>query len=395
MFYYGLDSELAKWKSARAQLQHKNGDTQTAIATMQAAMEQAPRNYWLKLDMSQLLFNDGQAAKALQLAEEVLEIDPDSVEALSRKSNCLMHLGRAKEALDTVKEIYEKESGFDPIQELNHLAYFRALAKTEVDLAKAEIDEVITQTSIYNWPDDPPMSLHDQTLLCAGILSHRLGVNDQVMELLDRRIEVFESSISGLTNLFLGSFYQKLLESLPVSKELEENVRSNSQIVEAEKSFLAYLLAIRAVLHQDAGDNDKRDADRAAVEELGLDEEQLLAAMPDEWEALIRLYGNAQFLDTRAMVNLARRKDLRSARQDLNLAVLATELILESFDGQIQNTIQNENGQAFDIEGIKKSQAVMLKHRSDLNRAMGRTEESERDLQRIGELGFTNLASLF
>ena len=393
--YYGLDSELAKWKAARAQLQHDNGDTPTAIATMQAAIDQSPRDHWLKLGMSRLLYHDGQGKEALEIAEEVLQLNPNSTEALMRKSECLMFLGRRKEALETIKDYYEKSPRAERISQLNHLAYFRALAKTELDLAKAEIDEVVKTASIYYWPENPPMSLQDQTLLVAAILSRHVGNHEQVIKMLDQRIEVFESSIPIFTGMFLGEFHQKMMESLPVSKELEENVKANAEIVDAEKSFLAYLYTIRALLYQEMGRNKDRDADRAAIEELGLDEKEILSMLPGKWESLSRLYIGAQYLDTRALVSLARRKNMFQARQDMDVAILAMELTVASFDGQIQNTIHNENGKAFSLDVVRRNQAVMLKHRSNLNRAMGRNEESERDLKRIGELGFTNLESLY
>jgi len=110
---------------------------------------------------------------------------------------------------------------------------------------------------------------------------------------------------------------------------------------------------------------------------------------------LILLNRGAQLLDTRAVVNLARRQQLGSTQFDLDVAVLGFELITRSFDGPIQNTIRNESGKAFGMAEANRSLAVVLKHRSDLYRSMGRAANSDRDLERIKELGFSKPNSLF
>ena len=132
-----------------------------------------------------------------------------------------------------------------------------------------------------------------------------------------------------------------------------------------------------------------------AIEELGFDEELLVARLPDDWDFLTILHQGAQLLDTRAMVNMARRRDLTLANNDLNVAVLSYDLIRRSFDGQIQNTIRNENGRAFGAGEVKRNHAVILKHRSDLYRTLGRAAMADRDLEQIAELGFSNPDTLF
>lgn len=395
LWFYGFDSEAAKWQAARAQLQYNRGETQAAIATMEEALQQSPRDHWLKLTMTQFLLDDGQATRALQLIEEVLDHDPESTTALRLKSNCLMYLGRAEEALEVVKDHYAQLRDYDEATRLNHLAYFRALAGKEIDTANSDIEDVIRQVSIYSWPENPPMSLQDQTLLAAAILSRRLGQQQQVLQLLNQRIDFFESSIPMYSRLMFGSVYDRLLTDLPLSSKFENNVKRNVQIIQAEKSFLAYFYAVRALIHQDAGNQKSRDADRLAIQELGFDEGDLIETLPDDWQLLILLSRGSQLLDTRAMVHLARRREMIRAKHDLDVAVLGFDLISRSFDGQIQNTIRNENGRAFGVGEVKRSQAVVLKHRSDLHRTMGRAAASDRDLQRITELGFSNPDTLF
>ena len=395
LWFYGFDSELAKWKAARAQLQYNQGQTQDAIATMEQALEQSPRDHWLKLAMTQFLMDDGQAARALKLIEDVLDHDPQSIAALRLKANCLMYLGRAEEALEATKDHYAQLREYDEIVRLNHLAYFRALAGKEIETAKSDIEEVVRQISSYYWPESPPMSLEDQTLLAAAILSRRLGQQQHVLELLNGRIEFFESGIPRFSRAIFGNVYDRMLQSLPLPPKFEINLKRDVQIIQAQTSFLAYLYAARALIYQDLGKDKARDADRLAIQALGFEEEELIATLPDDWQLLILLSRGSQYLDTRAMVSIARRRGMSVAKHDLDIAVLAFDLIGRSFDGQIQNTIRNENGRAFTIGDVKRNQAVFLKHRSDLHRTMGRAAESNRDLQRIKELGFNNPDTLF
>ena len=395
LWYYGFDSEAAKWKGAKAQLLYNRGNTKAAISTMDAALAQSPKDHWLKLAMSQFLIDDGQATRALQLLDEVLEYDPGSTAALRLKSNCLMYLGRAEEALETVKDHYNQLRDYDEANRLNHLAYFRALAGKETGTAKADIDEVIRQASVYSWQETPPMSLEDQTLMAAAYLSRRLGLHDEVLELLNDRIDFFESSIPRYEELLFDSVYRQISLAFPVPPKFESHAKRNVQIIQAEKSFLANLYVVRALIYQDSGNELARDADRIAIQKLGFEEEQLIGSLPDDWQFLVLVNQGAQLLDTRAMVNFARRKELLKAKSDLDIAVLSFELVCQSFDGQVQNTIRNEDGTVFGIGAVKRHQAVVLKHRSDLYRAMGRVSASDRDLEKIQELGFRNPETLF
>ena len=395
LWYYGFDSEAAKWKGARAQLLYNRGETKSAIATMEAALTQSPKDHWLKLAMSQFLIDDGQASRALKLLNEVLEYDPDSTAALRLKSNCLMYLGRAEEALETVKDHYNQLRDYDEANRLNHLAYFRALAGKETETAKKDIDEVIRQASVYAWQETPPMSLEDQTLLAAAYLSRRLGLQDEVLKMLNDRIAFFESSIPRFEALLFDSVYRQISLAFPVPRKFESHAKRNVQIIQAEKSFLANLYAVRALIFQDSGDDQARDADRMSIQKLGFDEEQLIDNLPDDWQFLVLVNQGAQLLDTRAMVNFARRKEMLKAKSDLDIAVLAFGIVCQSFDGQVQNTIRNEDGTVFGIGVAKRHQAVALKHRSDLHRAMGRGGASDQDLEKIQELGFRNPETLF
>ena len=242
IWYYGFDSELAKWTAAKAQLQYNEGQTEQAIATMEAALEKSPEDHWLKLAMTQFLLDDGQAGRALELINQVLQHDPESTVALRLKSSCLMYLGRAEEALEAIKDHYAQSGNQDEVLRLNHLAYFRALAGKELETAKSNIDEVIRQTSIFLWYEDPPMSLQDQTLLAAAFLSRRLGQQEQVLELLNDRIDFFESSIPLYRRLLLKSVYQRMAETLPLNSRFQRTAKRNVQVIESEKIVPGKLL---------------------------------------------------------------------------------------------------------------------------------------------------------
>ncbi len=397
VIYYGLGSELARWTQARAQLQLDAGNPDEAIRLLERAIAQSPGDQPMKLHLAMMLMKNDRAADALELIKQVLAVADDPTQPLQAMADCLIYLNRADEALETVKVFAEERKPArlaDP-DRLNFLAYFQALAGKELQRADRNINLAIdSAAAALWWMDGEPMRLEDQTLVAAAVISRTVGHQDQVLELLNIRVELFENGISRTQQKLSARVYDELQIALPFEQNQEAEIRKFTVDVHYQKKFLAILYSVRALLHQDLGNNENRDQDRWSVNKLGYDSEELLKPIRDDWQLLTGLERQLQYLDTRAVVEAARRQ-YSSALHDANLAILAAGLLNATFTGTIQNTIRDESGTWFNPSQRTRTEATLLKHRSEILQSLGHRSEAESDLRRIEELGFDRDEILF
>ena len=149
VLYYGLHSEMAKWKAARGELVYNEGKPLEGIQQLEASVKLAPHDNELQLQLASKLMLHNRAEEALEIIELVISKSINPQPAMRLKADCLLYLRRPEEALVTLKNIsdYLMPVDFDEPNRLNELAYFRALAKTELEVAKDNICLLYTSPS--------------------------------------------------------------------------------------------------------------------------------------------------------------------------------------------------------------------------------------------------------
>ncbi len=397
VLFYGFGSEMARWHQARANLFYQDGRVDEAVGLMVQALQKSPDDQKMKLNLSEMLMQNGQPEKGLELIDEVLTVATDRTPALRTRAECLLYLDRPDDALETVKQISDdlQPEQIQQAARLNELAYFRALAGKELVVAETDIASAINTTArSMLWQDGFYLPLEDQTLVAAAIISRRIERQEDVLELLDRRIGQFEVSLLNTEDLLTRTVYSRLLSNFPFLSQQETEVRNLDSNVQFQKQFLSLLYSVRALLFQDHGRKHDSDRDRYAAQKLGYDAGQLIATIPDDWQLLFLLVQGAELLDTRAMVTGARGFPKR-ALPDIDIAVLASSLLNSTFSGPIQNTIRDESGTMFEPARTRRVEAVLRKHRADLLLKLQQYQQSENEWQKIEELGFDRNEKLF
>lgn len=393
---YGVSGEMARWQQAQAILFYQDGRIDEAIGLLERALQKSPDDQKLKLNLADMLMQNGRPEAALRLIDEVLSVATDPTPALRSRAECLLYLDRPSAALESVKNISDhlRTEQLQQPARWNEMAYFRALAGKELVAAEKDIAAAINHTTqAMLWRDGFPLALEDQTLVAMAIISRRLERQQDVLELLDRRIEQFEVGLLDMEDLLVRSVYS-LLSDLPFLSQQESQLRNMDSIVQLQHRFLSFLYSVRALLFQDLDRKHDSDRDRYAAQKLGYNAEQLIAAIPDDWQLLFLLERGAQLLDTRAMVTAAR-GDSKRALLDLDVAVLASSLLNSTFSSRIQNTIRDESGTMFTPARTRRVEAVLRKHRADLLQKTGQHKQAENDWKKIEELGFDRNGKLF
>lgn len=397
---YGLNGELARWKTARAKLLAESGKTSDAVAWMERAVAQSPDDEQLQLYLARLLVEDARAEEALPLVDAVLKTTASPIQALRLRSNVLLSLDRKWEALEATRLIGEH---LRPIQRknrdrLNELAYMRALAATELPQAKRDIDSAtLGLAADAFWADRPPLPLRDQLLVAASVISRETDHRDRVLQLLNKRIDQGEAELQSRYLALTRNAYRNLQRFIPFAGDLEEHFRQLVDQNARREKALAYVYSARALLMQDLNRPQDRDRDRLAAKRLGYDPNEIVEQIPDNWTLLFLIYNGAQYLDTRAMVyqGLGGSQFRESALDDFNAAVLAASLLTAASGSAVPNTMHDESGERFSSSVVSEFEAVLRKHRAELLVAMNHEDQAEADFQRIEELGFDRDENLF
>ncbi len=142
----GLNHELARWRIAAGLEEWLNENLSAAVAALDRAAETAPdypRIYELR---SQWRLYAGDYAGALADAQRLLELAPHNAEGYRLQADALVYLRRPAEAVETWLKFAEREKeqrGAIQAVTLNGVAYFRALAQSDLDTALEEINQAI------------------------------------------------------------------------------------------------------------------------------------------------------------------------------------------------------------------------------------------------------------
>ncbi len=446
----GCQSELAKWEFAEAQLQAEFGDRVAAIPWMKKAVEQTSDDPFL----------------ALQLAGELAELgDPESVQICDRvwaklgadqsvdfrkyvqqsKIQCQQKSGDFVGALVSYKEFLSDHVSRDD-NELNTLAYCRALAKQELRLAETNIVRALEAfRNVPGWENAQLLSAQGKTSVAIALLARELDhqAKLQTQNSANPSITTTKRLTQAINFLdYQIEEYEILVQQLSTFPADEERDRSF-------KHALAMLLTVRALIYQDQGDSAACNQYRYRVKqlELGLDADQIVVALPAADNCLALLQISAMYLDTlgfiqsqmpwkdntgvwnqsnslyesriepnpnvnaepTAIADAAKQLSQVSQRQDprfyssydealknMDLAVEAVKIRRLALWGQQFNRADYPIPEVRRLQiEAKKSEATLRYHRLLIYQRQGETKLAEQEEQAISNLGFVPSDRLF
>jgi tetratricopeptide (TPR) repeat protein len=141
-----LPRERARWRIA-AGLEHwLDQDLPSALAALDAAATLAP-DYALVYELrAEWRIFAGDYRGALEDSRQLRKLAPGELDGFRLEADALLYLGRGPEAVATWLEYAELEknlAGANQPATLNGVAYFRALANTDLDTALKEVNEAI------------------------------------------------------------------------------------------------------------------------------------------------------------------------------------------------------------------------------------------------------------
>ena len=409
----GLNGERLRWSVAAIvnRVQQGQGGEHDSIAALLQAADANQNDDAMRFGIAQVLLEQGHASEALELAESFSENPEMQFAGDNLMVRSLNHLGRFDDSLVVYKSIAQQLKEFEETQmnqigwmdswsgtsdtlaqirnqRLNGLAYHQALAEKELESAQENIQQVVDGLSARLWlPVKARISFVERTIIAIALIGRQVGRGVDSLELLARYIVRLEAASDAQRAEMLDVINERMLIDFPFSRQVEKTIRQRIVAYRLGRERLGTLLVVRALILDDLGYAARSNEDRFRVVEMGLKPEQLLQDFPDDIECLRTLEKGATFLDTRGFVMLKRGK-WRAAQQDFDLAVMAAEVLNQSFVGGIQNSVMNEGGRFFRESRSRELEASVLYHRMQLAEAMFEGEVANRDRRRIEELGF-------
>lgn len=245
MILYWLPSERANWQIAAAQAKWLEDDLPGAISILETAAKEFPEASAIYEQRLQFYFQAKEFEKALADANKLVELSPNSPDALALKSQALHHLGKHEEAIDVCNEMkrlaQEEWVGSAP-QALNSLAYAQAIGDTQLEEALEHIEEALRLAG-----DNPAL------LDTRGYVKYRLGDSKAAKEDIEKAVQHWERLVA----------YQDVQRSPGVRSFQSEAERESYQ------QALAVMLYHRALVYDRLKMYDQAKVDRERVRNLG------------------------------------------------------------------------------------------------------------------------------
>ena len=426
----GCCQDSAQWKVAAAINEAKHGNEEEAIELLQAALRMDPDSSDIKLRLAGLLAENDQGDLGVTLCDEVLESDPAADDVWKTRSSCLLLLGRFDEALaDYQKHVIgsiDKNS-----EQLNQLAYQRALAGSELDKALRQINQGIGKLEQQQfWGRFSSVPIEVSSIVSAGLISRYTdGGQALIMDLLNELI--FEEQRVWLDQ---NAKFQRLLTKF--EKEDRESQsgdtderRAKRQKAEEDQAYqrlqlvagnLTVSLATRSLIFEDQGQSELADLDRLWLKRIGYEPSEIYKALPSDIECLAALHNGGAMLDTRGFIltqmpwlptwtiptgavfpmtnknTSTSYGSYKGAMRDFDIAVAAAEIRLLALNSTLANRIEFP---AEHVQPLKMMEARMIavlrNHRRQALLKAKQLDAAQQDLLRIKELGYEAGPSLF
>ncbi len=416
--YYGCQGETDRWQAARIMEQYLDGDRTAAIALLKQLVAENPYDLRLRLTLAEWLLDEQQAEAALELVEPLYREEPGRAGAVTRDlyQNALIAVGRIDEALEIYKQAHRDITarGYgELITHKNALAYFRALADTEIDQALADI-QFVTSELEKQWNQSIPLqlALRRQSAFCTARVylyycehfkdGGKLGDHNQVvataMRHLDRQIKRLSGVYFDMLDLTKRATAELMAESFPPDSSAQPKLRGMRMRVDDAARELAVFLTLRSLMQQKHGHRERSYRDRLLVEQLGFDPEVLAGQFPSVDQCSRHLQFLAVILDTRGVVYF-QNDQFAEALKDLDAAVAAQEALwiagAQLPMANLELTTDPRQRREYFERQPQKVLAVLLYHRSWVYRALNQGELANRDVAQIRQLGYAPGKALF
>lgn len=418
--FFSWFGEIDRWRAAHAMEAWLDGEREASIQTLTEITERLPNDHRLKLVLGEWLLEEYQAEQALELAESI-PVQFQGARSQTLVQNCLVSLGRRKEALEAYRKANPAERSRGYLEKLYHknaLAYFQALAEVDLDLALKNSDFVIDEIA-YAWNREQsiPLSAHLQGLFCTAYIyyeqmlrfaedgTQREAYAEKAIAILSGAIAHLEEEVAQADQQTPG--LQKDAEVDSKKEDSRGNRHAPDKFGQDEagqgsaspefnrrKSLsetLQLMLTLRALVFQNLGDQDASYADRKQVLELGGDPESIAKAFPSFEACMFQLSQVSMILDTRGCVFYAR-NNIPGALSDLNIAVMGQEALVDAAfltprNGRETSLDPRQQFEEF-VKAPQRTLAALLFHRSWARRSVGDTEGASEDFAKIRELGY-------
>lgn len=400
---YSIQPELVQWRAAAAVVKYERGEVAAGIEQMALAVEES-NDQLLRLQLARwqkdqqladdLIANcDVILQQARENGDQRLRYGSMAALAMYMKADGLILKGDKRQAMQSVLAMddYFVDGEGRSAQRRNALAYYRALCEHQLGQAIEDIDSVIQEQGGGRL--QYPVTLPGEVAMSAGMVSRYVGHQDEALRVIAARIEELERESGKLGRKMNWELYRLLREFLPLNEGLYRTANLARDKVDQFQNELVVLKSVKALLLDDLGREDEAMQLRNEVALLGLSCADILSTLPSEYEMPAILEVGAQLLDTRGFVEYGRGNYSRALR-DLDLAVLAHEMLRLSMDTPIQNTTDMKAERQLRRDH-RRSSAVLLYHRQLVHKALGNSRRAESDRTRVMDLGFEPGPQLF
>jgi tetratricopeptide (TPR) repeat protein len=352
----------ARWLLAQAANDFESGSIEAAQSHLKKAAEISPEiaidpEFWnlrFEIAFDKSKSNESEVQK---LYEDAIVLLP-ALPATARISMARATAARFKDKKRTDMAIGVMEASFPPKEkrtpiENNDLAYFRALAKKDLELALEEIDLALQAESSAELLDTKAWILH------------RLGRNEIALNWANESIRRIYDQIKSN----LGSSSQMLV----IYQLLEPDSESTSGSAPSSHDGDSQATGFNAAENASRKDNDNKEPVAATVHTQANEPGQTDAA-PDLTAA-----------DKQA-------NDQRNKAEPTEVNASASSTPTRSPLEEIRARFTNINFDA--VLAVSKNIAVMRFHRACILDALNRTAESERDYAWLDRFGFSQTQKL-
>ena len=401
-----FSAELASWHAAAGREEQLDGNPRRALSHLDNAVAHDSSNGEFYRWRAECYRELKQHERALAEYDRMAQIRPLGTWGHFQRADLLLLLDRRQQAVTAAREglaAFQRTGSsigtLGGAQVLNGVAYFRALAKLELDEALPQINEAIQllggEARIFEdyaclsfWKGDYPLALK---MLSAADQIHARRQQVQVAALegeqslvkqedIRRRIRNLEESRCQVS-------YRRLLVLREQISQLEESQTGAARDTETEREQLPEQLAAKQELAN-------AEQDRIETEFQSSIEEWEERALPGEAELvdLMRFY--AMVIDTRGFLYY-QREEFAAAFQDLRLAVRIGEAAAKDW-------LSIQRGKTTDLRELERerrsfcrSLATIHYHRFLVASRLKANAMAAEDRQRIEELGHQPTPELF
>lgn len=249
ILYRALPKEVARWHVAAAQDHWLKGDNEASQQSLTKALSWDPHCVEAFLLRSQIFRESDDLPNALAALDEAAKLWPDDRRIRQQRHLLLMASQRYQEVIDEQSKelaLAERASVTERGSLLNDIAYARALGNIDAEKGLQEINSALEQ--------DPKNAAFLDT---RAMLLYQLGRYEEARADLDRSVTDVEAQLAEID----ASFAKRAQDpnKTPAIKLMLADIQRNVAVIRYH----------RALVWEKLGEQDKADADKQRVRELG------------------------------------------------------------------------------------------------------------------------------